>query len=123
MLIAVRVTTLPMRKSPPGIARVDLVDKPEREEGTPICACPLPGGPLGFRRRAGDRRRAIAAECLPQILCCGLLTVEAVFQISALVAEQLSSSSSTSPTSSLAPRTAPRGSSTNSLFSSFHRLL
>ena len=32
---------------------------------------------------------AIAAECLPQILCCGLLTVEAVFQISALVAEQL----------------------------------
>ena len=50
---------------------------------------PAPSSPLPLEREQAIEEGAIAAECLPQILGCGLFAIEAVFQISALVAEQL----------------------------------
>jgi hypothetical protein len=60
-----------------GHARM-LLDRcgPGAERVAPLCACPpVPGTPLALEREQAIEERAIASECLPQILGCGLLAI------------------------------------------------
>ena len=50
---------------------------------------PAPGSSLRLEGEQAIEERAIASQCLPQILGAGLLAVEAVFEVGALAAEQL----------------------------------
>jgi hypothetical protein len=51
-------------RRPPGAGRV-----------TPDMRLPAPGSPLLLEREQAIEERAIASECLPQILGCGLLAL------------------------------------------------
>jgi hypothetical protein len=81
VLIAVHITTLPMRKttlsSPSAKARDQWFPTPTpgAGRGTAIVRLPAPGSPLPLEREQAIEERAIAAECLPQILGCGLLAI------------------------------------------------
>jgi hypothetical protein len=60
----------------PKISGVDINGFPTLERVAPLCACPpVPGTPLVLEREQAIEERAIASECLPQILGCGLLAI------------------------------------------------
>ena len=84
MLIAAHITILPIRKGTlKPRPRLDISGfptpapdaRPRSRKSYADIRLPAPGGPLPLERVQTIEERAIAAECLPQILGCGLLAI------------------------------------------------